>query len=230
MIVWVSSFPRSGNTFLRIVLHRLYGIRASVVYDQDGVAERLGGELIGFEERAAGYAELRASQEVHFIKTHRRRDDLIDEQDPAICLVRDGRDALVSWARMNSESEPDRFEIELRTMIDRSSDDPGTGSWGHNVLSWLQPSAPHRVLLRYDDLARDPHASVDRVLAGLLPGLRPLANVTLPTFDDLHQVDPVFFRRGHAGTHRDELSPALHDHFWSKPDNTEAMQLLSYAR
>jgi hypothetical protein len=25
VIVWVSSFPRSGNTFLRIVLNQLYG-------------------------------------------------------------------------------------------------------------------------------------------------------------------------------------------------------------
>jgi hypothetical protein len=230
VIVWVSSFPRSGNTFLRIVLHRLYGIRASVVYDQDGVAERLGGELIGYEDRAAGYAELRASQEVHFIKTHRCRDDLVDEQDPAICLVRDGRDSLVSWARMASESDPSRFETELRTMIDRSSDTSGTGSWGHNVLSWLRPPEPHRVLLRYDDLARDPYASVDRALTALLPGLRPLTGATIPSFGELHQVDPGFFRRGRTGTHHDELPPALHDHFWSKPDNTEAMQLLGYPR
>jgi hypothetical protein len=42
VIVWVASFPRSGNTLLRIVLHRLYGIGTSTVYDVDGVAKRLG--------------------------------------------------------------------------------------------------------------------------------------------------------------------------------------------
>src|ERR1700754_5135896 len=51
MIVWLASFPRSGNTFLRIVLHRLYGVRTSTVYDVDGVAERLGKDLIGFTDR-----------------------------------------------------------------------------------------------------------------------------------------------------------------------------------
>jgi hypothetical protein len=51
VIVWVSSFPRSGNTFLRIVLRNLYGVRTSVVYDVDGVAERLGAEAVGFIER-----------------------------------------------------------------------------------------------------------------------------------------------------------------------------------
>jgi hypothetical protein len=51
MLVWVASFPRSGNTFLRIVLHRFYGVRTSVIYDGDGVADRLGSDMIGFEER-----------------------------------------------------------------------------------------------------------------------------------------------------------------------------------
>jgi hypothetical protein len=35
MLVWVASFPRSGNTFLRIILHRLYDIQTSTVYDVD---------------------------------------------------------------------------------------------------------------------------------------------------------------------------------------------------
>jgi hypothetical protein len=51
MIVWLASFPRSGNTFLRIVLHRHFGIRSAVVYDFDGVAERVGRELVGFQAR-----------------------------------------------------------------------------------------------------------------------------------------------------------------------------------
>jgi hypothetical protein len=32
-IVWVASYPRSGNAFLRIVLDRPYGPRTSGVYD-----------------------------------------------------------------------------------------------------------------------------------------------------------------------------------------------------
>jgi hypothetical protein len=65
MIVWVSSFPRSGNTFLRILLHRLYGVRTSVVYDVDGVATRLGEALVGFEERPAAIHAMRTDKQVH---------------------------------------------------------------------------------------------------------------------------------------------------------------------
>jgi hypothetical protein len=85
MLVWLASYPRSGNTFLRIVLHRLYGARTSVIYDVDGVAERLGPEMVGFEERPGSLAAMRASAQVHFVKTHRRRDDDVDDRDKAIC-------------------------------------------------------------------------------------------------------------------------------------------------
>ena len=64
MIVWLASFPRSGNTFLRILLHRLYRVRSSVVYDVDGVAERLGESLVGFEQQPMSYDEMRASDAV----------------------------------------------------------------------------------------------------------------------------------------------------------------------
>ena len=88
MIVWVSSFPRSGNTFLRIVLNRLYGVRTSVVYDVDGVAQRLGADLVGFIERPAVIVVMRESTEVHFVKTHprRQRDSQVGERDKA-CLL-----------------------------------------------------------------------------------------------------------------------------------------------
>jgi hypothetical protein len=221
VIVWVASFPRSGNTFLRIVLKNLYGVRTSVVYDVDGVAERLGADLVGFTERPAPVEVMRSSDEVHFVKTHRQRDDQIDEGDPAICLVRDGRDALVSWARMNGGSDAARYEAELRTMILRR-DRVGTGSWGSNVLSWLLPPAPHRHVLRYEDLVRDPRPTVGRVMAALV--------ADLPSFADLRRTDDRFFRRGHPDTHRDELPEALHRLFWSRPDNRAAMRLLGYAR
>jgi hypothetical protein len=229
VIVWVASFPRSGNTFLRILLKNLYGVRTSVVYDVDGVAERLGADLVGFTERPAPVEVMRASGEVHFVKTHRQRDDGVDEGDPAVCLVRDGRDALVSWARLNGGSDRARYEAELRTMITRQ-DRVGTGSWGANVLSWLLPPAPHRHVLRYEDLVRDPRPAVERVMTALVPDLAPVPDAVVPSFADLRRTDDRFFRRGHTDTHLDELPEDLHRLFWSRPDNRAAMRLLGYPR
>lgn len=226
MIVWVASFPRSGNTFLRIVLNRLYGVRTSTVYDVDGVAARLGADLIGFEERPAAVEAMREAQEVYFVKTHRPRDDQVSEIDKAICLVRDGRDALVSWARQASEKDR-RYEDELRALVTRP-EERGAGQWGRNVLSWLQPQVPHRVVLRYEELAREPGGAVERVMTAVLPGLRPAGNAAIPSFAELQQVDARFFRRGCTGTHRDELPGELHRIFWSQPENAAAMKLLGW--
>ncbi|MCP2356531.1 hypothetical protein HD597_003551 [Nonomuraea thailandensis] len=223
MIIWVASFPRSGNTFLRIILKQLYGVRTSTVYDVDGVAERLGPDLIGFEERPSPIEEMRASEKLHFVKTHRQR---AGEEDRAICLVRDGRDSITSWARLTGA--PD-VEAGIRAIIDRR-DEAGTGSWGRNVLSWLRPPAPQRVMLRYEELISRPRPAVENVLATLAPALRPLPDARIPTFAELHRVDGGFFRRGHTGTHADELSEELHQLFWSRPDNVAAMELLGYAR
>jgi hypothetical protein len=117
VIIWLASYPRSGNTFLRLVLNRMYGARSSVIYDFDGVADRLGSDFVGFERRRNAIADLRAAATVHFVKTHRRRDADVDDRDRAICLVRDGRDALVSWARQAAETAGRDYPTELRRMI-----------------------------------------------------------------------------------------------------------------
>lgn len=226
MIVWIASFPRSGNTFLRIVLYRLYGVSSSVVYDVDGVAQRLGEDVVGFAERQASYDEMRASSAVYFVKTHRQRDAGILDGDKAICLVRDGRDCLVSWARMMSEAEPVRFEVELRGMIE-SEAPTGTGSWGANVLSWLEPESGNRAVLRYDELIADPVGTVTAVMAALVPGM-PRAVGEVPDFATLRAADGAFFRRGIVGSHRDEMSDELQALFWSRPDNAAAMAKLGY--
>ncbi len=169
---------------------------------------------------------MRESKEVHFVKTHRQRDGQVDEMDKAICLVRDGRDALVSWARM-AEEDGKRFETELRAMI-TWRDGPGTGSWGRNVLSWLRPPVPHRVVLGYEELVREPRDAVERVVSALVPEPRPLIDARIPSFTDLRQADDRFFRRGLTATHREELPDELHQLFWHQVDNAAAMQLLGY--
>jgi hypothetical protein len=55
-----------------------------------------GRDLIGFTTRSGSLAEMRAADQPHFIKTHRRRDADVENDDLAIWLLRDGRDALVS--------------------------------------------------------------------------------------------------------------------------------------
>lgn len=235
MIVWLSSFPRSGNTFFRIALQRFYRVPTYVVYDVDGVAEQIGADLMDARDRPGTFEDMRASPEVHFVKTHRRRDDpVIDGQDRAICLVRDGRDCVVSWARLwtadtaGEDDNADRFVAEARSIITRR--DGGTASWGQNVLSWRESAAPQPVWVRFEDLIADPEGSVKAAVSEAAPELRPIEDGQVPTFDDLRRHDPSFFRAGKTGTYRAELSEELHELFWAQPESAEAMQLLGYER
>lgn len=234
MIVWLSSFPRSGNTFFRIALHRLYRVPTYVVYDVDGVAAQIGTELMDARDRPGTFDEMRASPEVYFVKTHRQRDDpVIEERDRAICLVRDGRDCVVSWARLwtagsvDESDYADRFAAEARSIITRR--DGGTASWGQNVLSWCESAAPWPVWVRFEDLIADPAGMVKSAVSEAVPELEPV-EAQVPTFDYLRGHDPGFFRAGKAGTHRLELSDELHDLFWEQPESAEAMQLFGYQR
>ena len=119
-----------------------------------------------------------------------------------------------------------------RTLADEVARQPegdgGHGPWGWMVCSWLEPPAPHRALLRYEDLVRDPIAAVVPVVAALLPDLAPDLDARIPTFAELHQRDADFFRRGVVGSHRDELPVDVEAAFWARPENQRAMALLGY--
>ncbi|THV26691.1 sulfotransferase domain-containing protein [Glycomyces paridis] len=232
MIVWLASYPRSGNTFFRIALHRRYGVPTYTVYDVDGVAEQIGAEPMGARDRPTSLDDMRNAPDPYFVKTHRRRDDpAVAERDRAICLVRDGRDCTVSWAHLRTrslagEAARTAFAAEARAMIVRRTG--GTGGWGQNVRSWQASTAPAPVWVRFDDLVTDPARAVGEAVAATAPGLRPVTDAPIPSFAELHARDPGFFRSGATGAHRTELPPDLHDLFWRQPGNAAAMTALGF--
>ena len=235
MIVWLASYPRSGNTFLRIVLHRTYGVPTYSVYeDDDPVAQRVGPALVGYRRRPDDRATMTDGADVYFVKTHKRRKA---DGYRAICLVRDGRDAVVSAARLRASmatASGDKralFERLLREEITRPyiEGQPSSGTWGGNVLSWLDSSSAPLAILRYEDLVVDPRGASERVVSSLVPDLLAIADACVPSFGELHGIDPEFFRRGVSRSHQDEMPDELHELFWAQPENATAMRLLGYS-
>jgi len=116
VIVLLASFPRSGNTYFRILLHHLYAVPTYTgLYSGDDLETDVdAGYLTGHQSlpaeariasRSGNVARARvildrmeASDEVYFINTHNTWTELQRPAYRTVLLVRDGRDALVSLA------------------------------------------------------------------------------------------------------------------------------------
>lgn len=165
--IWVASYPRSGNTWLRFLIANL------LISPVESSAEL--NNLIPGIHRGVRADHLFGNRTT-FIKTHWAwRQDLPLREDVigAIYIVRNPLDVAVSSAtyRLLSHGEraagmtPAERAAEQARLLDRfiaEGGDPvwrqqGMGSWDENVRSWLAKSNPvPRLILRYEDLKADP--------------------------------------------------------------------------
>lgn len=113
LIVWIASYPRSGNTFARIVLNRIYGVPTYTVveaaddlsYDV-GAGDLTGNRLVGEqwpewcdrEKRRELVGRLDDDEEIYFIKTHGATHYWEHRRFRAIIIVRNAQDVFISFA------------------------------------------------------------------------------------------------------------------------------------
>jgi len=228
MIVWLASFPRSGNTLLRIILNSAFGLSTSTIYPgpKQGVNQVYDqmNQLIGDVDSTGTQDQLDADKEVHFLKTHEL--PATGDRRRAVYVVRDGRDALVSYAHFVRTFESDRYSAssfdENLEMLIRSCDQ--FGGWSRHAAAWSNRTAPTSVV-RYEDLLIAP---VDTVFASFprlgvtLPGV----SGSVPDFQALKARIPGFFRKGQAGAWKTEMPAELQKLFWSI--HGEAMERFGY--
>jgi len=228
--VWLISFPRSGNTFLRNVLFRVYGI-SSTEFHLDSTLKQP--SLDGFQ----------------VIKTHVHASDKppIQQHDKVVLLVRDGRDCMVSIAHHKKDFiTPDSHieqNMEEAILAARGS---FFGGWSSNIDSWIDRAD---IIMRFENLIENPITVTERLRAILdLP--QPKVD-ELPTFQSLkhggddtaygkgelrnpveeaspEQLTSKFFRRGIAGAWQDEMPSGLQQLFWNK--HADMMLRLGYQR
>ena len=171
-IVWIASYPKSGNTWVRfLACNLLYGPQESasslnhLVPDIHELGEQLPRLAIG-----GGLLK------THFVCSPRL--PLLNRTAGAIYVVREPGDVLASnyhYSRRSSAESTDskeEFERYFESFVLNRGDARwtglGMGGWDENVLSWLGVLHPFPVVaVRYEDLARDPR-SVCRTLAQLL--------------------------------------------------------------
>jgi hypothetical protein len=202
MLIWLASYPRSGNTFVRVVLKAAFGIETRSlsgagddrVFSDPRVAdavghiksERFGAELI---------EEARQSSELVILKTH----EPPPTADSAIYIVRDGRSAIVSYHHYLSEIE--HLQVDMESIIEGRV---YAGSWSDHFNSWRPIDRPHTLFLRFEDMVARPDELVGR-LSGFM-GVQPLTT-GVRSFTDLHGLFPQFFRSGSDERNIREIAP-----------------------
>ncbi len=211
MLIWLSSYPRSGSTFFRLILHQFLGIPTYSLYSGRQFGRKLK-DKIGHIQRS-DFISMRKENKIFFVKTHDRYQKH-QANDKVIYIVSDGRDALCSYSRfVKGQYDPEHIIANIQKSNPRYC-------WHNHVLNWAQAN---RIVIKFEDLICNPKMVLDVLSQLNLPFHA--RDVPIPTFRDLCAKWPHFFTRGIVGEHKEYLD------FPTKLFNEkagEAMRLMGY--
>ena len=180
-LVWLASYPRSGNTLLRIILQQCFGLRSASIYPND-----LGGnssleEYVGHIEQGPD-GNIRFDEgSIPLIKTHEHPSD----EQPAIYVIRDGRAASVSLWKFYSNN----FPVSLNDVIEGHHP---FGTWSSHVQAWNPCNRPGTLLLRYEDMNTDLPAVLGKISIFLK---RDIIKERIPDRNTIANVDKRWVKR-----------------------------------
>jgi hypothetical protein len=205
-VVWIASYPKSGNTWVRFMACNLLFGRQESAASLNTLApdvHELGGAL-----DSSGPSGL---LKTHFAFTPRL--PFADRTAAAIYVVRDPADVLASnfFYSKRSERLAEASQSEFNEYVNlflRHRGDPrwtllGMGSWEDNVRSWLNTPVDFPVLrLRYEDMVDDP-MSACKAIARLLRPESPRADlkqaVENSSFERMRDIERADVRNQRVG-------------------------------
>lgn len=237
--VFLVSYPKSGNTWLRFLLAHLICRNAAVSF---GNVEDIIPDIYLHTDRT-----LISRPRPRILKSHEYFDPRYKN---VIYLARDPRDVVVSYYYHSIKflGQPDDFpKDEFVARFVRGELD-AFGSWGESVGSWVgaRSNSTRFLLLRYEDLLEDTVAQVRRIASFLgwstqrerletavsLSSAERMRNLEKTEGRSVKQLrqsrsDKLFVRTGRSGNWQSELSTSHVDMIttaWK-----DIMQRLGYA-
>ena len=209
MITYLASYPRSGNSMLRIIFKEAFGLMTGSVYKElsDNPLGRLVGS-VGNRLISDGWPiakpSLVESAEQYFMKTHQHPEDNL----PAIVLARDPRASIVSYWHLYHQKYP---------LINIIKGNCPWGAWDTFYKAWRPLSRPNTLFLRYEDMIIDPKKAIATIAEFI--GLTPIKEWT-NDFSRFQAIEPTFFRAGNNKANISELSHELEELILSRCRST----------
>jgi len=188
-----ASYPRSGTTWVALLLGHHYGLGSISVYDKHVKSRR-------DPRRNTDWVRdsLRTGKKGTVLKTHELTAPRRFNRLPALLVFRDVRDAVVSYAHYTIKIWGSKKPF-LRLLKEYAI----SPQWSKMLEAWLGRGA---IPLKYEDLVADPFGALQAAMKQALPDLEPVTDAPLPvSFDVAHKWTPFFFRRGIVGAYKDEM-------------------------
>ena len=187
MIIWIASYPKSGNTWVRAVL-------TSMLYSDDGnfnfknlgkinqypLKKHFKYFTKKFEKQdeimkywIASQERLNLDKKVKFLKTHNANCKLAgypftnkDNTLATIYIVRDPRNIITSMCNhftMTYEESRDFMFDTASTILDVETTSTILGSWSDHYNSWVKNN-DNLLVIKYEDLISNTRKEFDKIL------------------------------------------------------------------
>ncbi|MBE9007104.1 sulfotransferase domain-containing protein [Fortiea sp. LEGE XX443] len=220
MIVWLASYPRSGNTFLRTIIYQNFGFKTYSIFNHEKEHSGQVGEITGHVEYENSWEEFyekaSSSNKIFFVKTHLAPSD----NQPCIYVVRDGRMATLSYfyyVKNFRQSDSSLLELILGDDI--------FGDWSSHFFKWNPFHRNSTLVIRYEDLLNNSELEIKKI-SNFISIENPTKQWENP-FDKLNELEPSFFRRGNKDWNPDiHWTQLIEQLFWNK--HSHLMENLGY--
>ncbi len=190
MIIWIASYPKSGNTYLRSFISS-YFFSKKGKFDFDLLLNILQYPSVKFAKKKIN-SELEASQnwifnqqqffsgdKIHFIKTHNSLNNYHGNNFTsknvslgAIYIVRDPRNLITSMTNHYSLTYDEAYSKlinEKQTLLEKTSDGDHSnftflGSWSNHYKSWKNNNDFKTLFIKYEDLEDNKFDTFEKII------------------------------------------------------------------
>ena len=176
MIVWLASYPKSGNTLLRSMLaaylfsndgNYFFGLIKNIKqFPHGGLFMKLGVDIKDHNETIKNYLRVQETfnkkNAVQFLKTHSYLFNF-NKQNPftnfnnslgVIYIVRDPRNVVSSFVKFRNTTIENAAEFMIKSAGDGFT---WTNTWSENFKSWkIFKQYQKYLLVKYEDLIQNP--------------------------------------------------------------------------